>query len=80
MAAGRPAGLLEARHRLRGEALELVRTLLIQREALGVRNHAIVAEQYPVPPRRAGGPDRGNPWDFGDLSPETSDARRGRPT
>lgn len=79
MAAGRPAGLLEARHRLRGEALELVRTLLIQREALGVRTHAIVAEQYPVPPRRAGGPDRGNPGDFRDLSPETSDARRGRP-
>lgn len=46
------AGVLEARNRLRAEALELVQILHIQREALGVRNHAVVAEQYPVPPRR----------------------------
>lgn len=35
---------------LRQEALEQFRWLIIHREALGIRNHAPVAEQYPIPP------------------------------
>ncbi len=35
---------------LRQEALEQFRWLIIHREALGIRNHAQVAEQYPIPP------------------------------
>ncbi len=37
-------------NRLRHEALEQYRWLIIHREALGIRNHAQVAEQYPIPP------------------------------
>lgn len=48
---------VEARYRRRGAALDLVRTLRIQREALGLRHHAIVAEPYPgaAPPGRGPG-------------------------
>lgn len=35
---------------LRQQALEQFRWLIIHREALGIRNHAQVAEQYPIPP------------------------------
>ncbi len=35
---------------LRQEALEQFRWLIIHREALGIRNHSQVAEQYPIPP------------------------------
>jgi hypothetical protein len=45
-------GEIEARDRLRGEAVRLVQQLVIQREALGLVRHATVHEQYPVPPRR----------------------------
>jgi hypothetical protein len=46
------AAELEARNRLRDEAGRLVHHLIIQREAIGFRRHALVAERYPVPPRR----------------------------
>lgn len=35
---------------LRQEALEQFRWLIIHREALGIRNHTQVSEQYPIPP------------------------------
>lgn len=35
---------------LRQEALEQFRWLIIHREALGIRNHTPVLEQYPIPP------------------------------
>ena len=37
-------------NRLRHEALEQYRWLIIHREALGIRNHTLVAEQYRIPP------------------------------
>jgi hypothetical protein len=46
------ARAIDARNRLRGEAVRLVQQLVIQREALGLVRHATVHEQYPVPPRR----------------------------
>ncbi len=49
----RLVGELEARNRPRGQALELCRALIIQREALGALNHAMVVERYPVPPSLA---------------------------
>jgi hypothetical protein len=52
------AGTPEARGRLAGEyercrqaALLARRTLLIQREALGLRQHRVVDQLYPEPPR-----------------------------
>lgn len=35
---------------LRKEALEQLRWLIIHREALGIRSHALVAEKYKIPP------------------------------
>jgi hypothetical protein len=61
MLAARGAGLIqdpglvqemEARNRLRSEAMGLVQQLVIQREALGLVRHAAVDERYQVPPRR----------------------------
>lgn len=49
---------IETRNRLRARAQRLVESLIIQREALGLRHHAIVAQQYPVPPPRPIGDDR----------------------
>jgi hypothetical protein len=49
---GRLAADLEARNRVRAEARRLVHHLVIQREAMGLRRHALVAERYPVPPLR----------------------------
>jgi hypothetical protein len=43
---------IDARNRLRSEALRLAQHLVIQREALGLVRHGTVQEQYPVPPRR----------------------------
>jgi hypothetical protein len=43
---------IEARNRLRSEALRLAQHLVIQREALGLVRHATVHERYPVPPQR----------------------------
>jgi hypothetical protein len=43
---------LDDRNRLREEACRLVHQLIVQREAVGFRRHALVAERYPVPPRR----------------------------
>jgi hypothetical protein len=40
----------EARRR----ALEARRTLIIQREAIGLRNHRLVDQQFPEPPRLDG--------------------------
>jgi hypothetical protein len=45
---------VDARNRLRSEAMRLVQQLVIQREALGLVRHATVHERYPVPPRRHG--------------------------
>jgi hypothetical protein len=47
---------VEARNRVRDEARRLVHQLIVQREAVGFRRHALVAERYPVPPRRTMGP------------------------
>ncbi len=53
------AALLEARaewerhyQRLRAEALRARQDLMIQREAVGFRRHAVVMELFPVPPAR----------------------------
>jgi hypothetical protein len=43
---------LTARNAVREEACRLVQQLIIQREAIGFRRHAMVAERYPVPLRR----------------------------
>ena len=51
---GGVAAAVEARERLRGEAVRLAQTLVIQREALGMTRHGLVAERYPIPPRRSG--------------------------
>jgi hypothetical protein len=45
---------IDARNRLRSEAVRLVQQLVIQREAIGLVRHATVHERYPVPPRRPG--------------------------
>ena len=54
-----PAG--EARERVRARyrqartrALEARRVLIIQREAIGLRNHRLVDQQFPEPPRLDG--------------------------
>ena len=44
------ASYREARRR----ALEARRTLIIQREAIGLRNHRLVDQQFPEPPRLDG--------------------------
>jgi len=46
------ARTLDDRNRLREDACRLVHQLIIQREAVGFRRHTLVAERYPVPPRR----------------------------
>jgi hypothetical protein len=38
----------------RTRALEARRTLIIQREAIGLRNHRLVDQQFPEPPRLDG--------------------------
>jgi hypothetical protein len=43
---------VEARNRLRDEALRVQQQLIIQREALGILRHAAVERCYPVPGRR----------------------------
>lgn len=44
------AGLAMAYEQARARALDARLTLLIQREALGLRRHAIVDQQFPEPP------------------------------
>jgi hypothetical protein len=46
------AGRIEARNRLRREALQARHYLIIQREALGLGRHAAVEDCYPIPGRR----------------------------
>jgi hypothetical protein len=48
----RVARELEARNRLRDDAARLHQQLIIQREAIGVFQHGVVTERYPVPGRR----------------------------
>ena len=43
---------LDARNRLRDEAMEVRQHLVIQREAIGLRRQAPVEQCYPVPERR----------------------------
>ncbi|MEX2221728.1 MAG: hypothetical protein WEG40_08015 [Candidatus Rokuibacteriota bacterium] len=38
----------------RARAIESRRTLIIQREAIGLRNHRLVDQQFPEPPRLDG--------------------------
>jgi hypothetical protein len=50
-----PEGAARERARLdygqaRARALEARRTLIIQREAIGLRNHRVVDQQFPEPP------------------------------
>jgi hypothetical protein len=45
---------IEARDRLRDEALRVRHQLIIQREALGLARHTPVEQCYPVPGRRRG--------------------------
>lgn len=40
-------------HRARARALDARHTLIIQREAIGLRNHRILDQQFPEPPRLA---------------------------
>jgi hypothetical protein len=47
-------GEIEARNRLRDEALHVRHQLIIQREALGIPRHTPVEQCYPVPDRRRG--------------------------
>ncbi|HXH85010.1 MAG TPA: hypothetical protein VNN07_19030 [Candidatus Tectomicrobia bacterium] len=49
---GRRAGLLAEYEAARHRALTARTALLIQREAVGLRNHRVVDQQYPEPPRR----------------------------
>jgi hypothetical protein len=48
-----PAGLAEAYEGARARALQARLALLIQREALGLRRHAVVDQQFPEPPPSA---------------------------
>ena len=48
--AGERASLATAYEQARARALEARMTLLIQREALGLRRHAVVDQQFPEPP------------------------------
>ncbi|HXG02092.1 MAG TPA: hypothetical protein VNO23_01585 [Candidatus Binatia bacterium] len=45
-------GLLAAYRRARDRAVQARLTLIIQREAIGLRQHRIVDQQFPEPPRR----------------------------
>lgn len=40
-----------AHRQARARALEARRTLIVQREAIGLRNHRLVDQQFPEPPR-----------------------------
>ena len=44
----------ERYRRARARALEARRILIIQREAIGLRNHRLVDQQFPEPPRLDG--------------------------
>ena len=44
----------ESYRRARTRALEARRILIIQREAIGLRNHRLVDQQFPEPPRLNG--------------------------
>ncbi|HZP36472.1 MAG TPA: hypothetical protein VFE48_08275 [Methylomirabilota bacterium] len=48
--AAREIALAEYRE-ARARALDARRTLIIQREAIGLRNHRILDQQFPEPPR-----------------------------
>ena len=43
---------VERFNRLRETAVRLAHDLVIQREAVGFRRHALILETYPIPPRR----------------------------
>lgn len=47
---------VERFNRLREGAIRLSHDLVIQREAVGFRRHAWLAEGYPIPPRRVSPP------------------------
>jgi hypothetical protein len=49
------ARLLDEYESARARALHARLALLVQREALGLRHHRIVDQQFPEPPRRAPG-------------------------
>lgn len=49
---GEREGLLAAYRRARERAAHARLTLIIQREAIGLRHHRIVDQQFPEPPRR----------------------------
>jgi len=51
--AGRRAALLRAYEEARRRAAEARTMLLIQREAIGLRHHRAVDQQFPEPPRRS---------------------------
>jgi hypothetical protein len=48
------AGLMTKFDKRRDDALEAVRNLSIQREAIGFRNNDGLAKLYPIPPRKGG--------------------------
>ncbi len=48
---GERAAYVAAYNRRRQRALELYGSLCIQREAMGVRNHDMLAAAYPIPPK-----------------------------
>ena len=48
--AGTRAGTLARYHQARARALDARRVLIIQREAIGLRNHRLVDQQFPEPP------------------------------
>jgi transposase len=50
--ASRLASELDARNRLRDQAMQVRQQLVIQREAVGLRRQAPVEQCYPVPKRR----------------------------
>ena len=52
---GEEAWLLGEYETARARALHARLALLIQREAVGLRHHRMVDEQFPEPPRRAAG-------------------------
>lgn len=43
---------VERFNRLREMAVRLAHDLVVQREAVGFRRHALILETYPIPPRR----------------------------
>lgn len=48
----RLAAEVERFNRLREGAIRLSHDLVVQREAVGFRRHGLLAESYPIPPRR----------------------------